>query len=167
MSNHRIPSLAVTPDVARQTPKNEFGDVMLQTLKTGVTAGSEIIGGLVPGMPVLSAAVSGIGQALGVASTQTSGRASSVVAPSASLGAGGTGTVTGDGSTVEGGTSSVGGVQGESTAQLLQDLSTSDNKGAYIELQMRMARESEQFSALSNVLKVRSDAAKAAINNIR
>jgi hypothetical protein len=32
---------------------------------------------------------------------------------------------------------------------------------------MRMQAESEQFSATSNVLKVRSDASKAAINNIR
>ena len=37
----------------------------------------------------------------------------------------------------------------------------------YLQLQDQMQRESRQYSAVSNVMKVRHDSAKAAINNIR
>ena len=37
----------------------------------------------------------------------------------------------------------------------------------YLDLQIRMQQESQQFQSLSNILKVRHDSAKAAINNIR
>lgn len=37
----------------------------------------------------------------------------------------------------------------------------------YLSLQMQMQQESREFNALSNVLKVRHDSAKAAINNVR
>ncbi len=37
----------------------------------------------------------------------------------------------------------------------------------YLQLQMDMQRESREFNAISNIIKVRHDSAKAAINNIR
>jgi hypothetical protein len=37
----------------------------------------------------------------------------------------------------------------------------------YLQLQMDMQRESREFNAVSNIIKVRHDSAKAAINNIR
>jgi hypothetical protein len=43
------------------------------------------------------------------------------------------------------------------------ELSTQD----YLRIQAFMQRESQTFTAVSNILKVRSDTAKAAINNIR
>ena len=43
------------------------------------------------------------------------------------------------------------------------ELSTQD----YLRIQAFMQRESQTFTAMSNILKVRSDTAKAAINNIR
>ena len=38
---------------------------------------------------------------------------------------------------------------------------------AYLKLQRDMQQESQQYNTLSNVMKVRHDSAKAAINNIR
>jgi hypothetical protein len=38
---------------------------------------------------------------------------------------------------------------------------------AYLQMQEDMQRESREFNALSNIMKVRHDSAKAAINNIR
>jgi len=43
------------------------------------------------------------------------------------------------------------------------DLSSQD----YLRIQQYMQAEAQQFTAVSNILKVRSDSAKAAINNIR
>ena len=37
----------------------------------------------------------------------------------------------------------------------------------YLRIQQYMQAEAQQFTAVSNILKVRSDSAKAAINNIR
>lgn len=37
----------------------------------------------------------------------------------------------------------------------------------YLRIQQYMQQEAQQFTAVSNILKVRSDSAKAAINNIR
>jgi hypothetical protein len=37
----------------------------------------------------------------------------------------------------------------------------------YLRIQQYMQTEAQQFTAVSNILKVRSDSAKAAINNIR
>lgn len=162
MSNaNRIQPLGINPDVARQTPKNEFGEVLVQTLKAGASASAGIVGAMVPGMPVLSAAVSGIQNMLSVGSVQTSGTAASVAAPVTGLGAVGTG-----GSAAG---SPLGNIQGASTGELLQSLASNPDgsSAAYLELQMRMAQESQQFTSLSNVLKVRADSAKAAINNIR
>jgi hypothetical protein len=38
---------------------------------------------------------------------------------------------------------------------------------AYLKLQHDMQQESQQYNAISNIMKVRHDSAKAAINNIR
>jgi hypothetical protein len=38
---------------------------------------------------------------------------------------------------------------------------------AYLQLQNEMQRESREHNAISNIMKVRHDSAKAAINNIR
>jgi hypothetical protein len=159
---NRIHSLAVTPDVARQTPKNDFGDVMAQGLKNGVAAAAGIVGGAIPGVPVLSAAVSGIQNLLGMGAIQSGGTSANVAPSVAGLGAvGAAATVGGGGGVTD--------IQSQSTGSLLQSMANNPDgsSAAYLELQMRMARESQQFTALSNVLKVRADSAKAAINNIR
>jgi hypothetical protein len=160
MSNpNRIQSLALSPDVGRQTPKNDFGDVMSQTLSNGVRQATSIIGGAIPGVPVLSAAVGGIQSLLGMGAVASGGG-------SANVSPGMTGVSASNGVAGGGGLSDI---QGQSTGELLQSMANNPDgsSAAYLELQMRMNRESQQFTSLSNVLKVRADSAKAAINNIR
>jgi hypothetical protein len=51
-----------------------------------------------------------------------------------------------------------------------QRLMNSENQRfnlAYLGLQDAMQKESREFNAISNIMKVRHDSAKAAINNIR
>lgn len=169
MSNpNRIQSLALTPDIARQTPKNDFGDVMVQTFKTGASAASGIIGGAVAGVPVLSAAVSGLQSTLALGSGGTSAN----IAPGV-IGAGQTAAVgtalASSGSTALAGNEGTFDVHGASKEDLLQYIQEHPDasSAAYLELQQRMAQESQQFTSISNILKVRADSAKAAINNIR
>jgi hypothetical protein len=51
-------------------------------------------------------------------------------------------------------------------ARLLQQEGQSFNL-RYLELQERLQRETREFTALSNVMKVRHDAARAAIQNVQ
>jgi hypothetical protein len=108
-----------------------------------------VLGGLTVGNSIVSAAVSGI---QGVASGVTSvGGGNSTVGAQGTLGGSG-----GLGSNA-------------STQDLLNQIAGGGNGSqiAYLQLQQRMQEESQQFSAISNIMKVRSDSAKAAINNIR
>ena len=157
---NRIQSLALSPDVARQTPKNDFGDVMSQTLSNGVRQATSVIGGAIPGVPVLSAAVGGIQSLLGMGAVSSGGGSANVSPGMAGVSAS---------SGIVGGGGGLSDIQGQSTGDLLQSMANNPDgsSAAYLELQMRMNRESQQFTSLSNVLKVRADSAKAAINNIR
>jgi hypothetical protein len=57
MSN-RIEQLSITPTVNRQTPKNEFGDVLKGTLEKGAGLVSNALMSAIPGGAAVSAAVS-------------------------------------------------------------------------------------------------------------
>ena len=61
---------------------------------------------------------------------------------------------------------SPGGGDGFEAARLLQEEGQSFNL-RYLELQERMQRETREFTAVSNVMKVRHDAARAAIQNVQ
>ncbi|MBI3183618.1 MAG: hypothetical protein HYZ28_15885 [Myxococcales bacterium] len=145
----RISPTSIVPTVSRQTPKTEFGDVLAQSLGTMAGVGSMILSGVTRGSPVVSAAVSGISamasvvSASGAAVTPVGSRAPSSVA----AGAPATGDFRGD------------------AWDLLQAQSSQSQQ--YLALQNEMQRESREFNAISNILKVRHDSAKAAINNIR
>jgi hypothetical protein len=95
------------------------------------------------------------------------GGALSVLAPPAALVGG---IVSGVASAV---TAIVGGGSGpqpiRSDADLLALLSQPGELSSqdYLRIQQYMQAEAQQFTAVSNILKVRSDSAKAAINNIR
>src|SRR5258706_9144850 len=56
---NRINPLSFTVTGKRQTPKNEFGQVLANTIKSAVSMGAGIVGSL-PGMPVISAAVNAV-----------------------------------------------------------------------------------------------------------
>ncbi|MFZ5467846.1 MAG: hypothetical protein ACOZIN_00295 [Myxococcota bacterium] len=143
-SPHRIQPTAFTPTVGRQTPKVEFGEVLAHTIRRVAHVGGALASGMATGIPVVSAAVSGI-QSMVTAASSVRGSAVAPIGSRASA------------STAEA-------VQPDSTALL--DLQSQQSE-YYLKLQWEMQRESREFNALSNVLKVRHDSAKAAINNIR
>ena len=51
--------ISMTPTVARQTPKNEFGNVLKNTLETAVSMGGSLMSAM-PGGGIISAAVSNV-----------------------------------------------------------------------------------------------------------
>lgn len=155
--------ISLNPTIARQTPKNEFGNV----LKSALQQGAQLAGGLlnsVPGGGIISAA---IGNVTAVASGGNRG------ASSASLAATGVISVPGQGVTspanAGGGTisnavaSNSGEVPSSMTGYLDQMRAEADRS---MMMQMQMQQESREYNTLSNVIKVRHDSAKAAINNI-
>jgi hypothetical protein len=148
----RIGGMSITPTVARQTPQNDFGAVFARTAQEVVRVGGGVLSALVPGNPVVSAAVSGVRS---VVST-VAGAASAVPV------SGGAGAAPGVGGTTG---------RGESwdllEAQKLMQADGQKFNMAYMALQNEMQRESREHNALSNIMKVRHDSAKAAINNIR
>ncbi|WP_224365303.1 hypothetical protein [Hyalangium versicolor] len=154
-NNNRIASLSITPTLARQTPRNEFGAVLARTAQEVVKTGASIVGGMVPSGPVMSAAVSSV-----------SSTVASVGSTNASItpipGTGSTGSVTGTTGTTG---------QGDAWDMLeAQRLMAEDGQKfnmAYLGLQNEMQKESREHNAISNIMKVRHDSAKAAINNIR
>lgn len=160
-SPNRINQTSITTTVPRQTPQNDFGQVMARTLSGVVQVGAGVAGGLAMGNPVLSAAVSSIAGA--ASSVASSGGAVTAVG-------GVPGTVAGTGA---GATAGAGGAAGQGSEwELLeaQKLLKADERKfnmAYLDLQNAMQRESREFNAVSNIMKVRHDSAKAAINNIR
>ena len=146
-SQNRLSQLSLAPTVGRQTPKNDFGDVLANTVASAVSVGGALASGLSNGSPVLSAAVSGMGKVVG---TVASG-IYAVGSPQL---------------TATGGGASAAGVTGKGDSWDLLKAQDSQAK-EYLALQNEMQRESREFNALSNILKVRHDSAKAAINNIR
>jgi hypothetical protein len=156
-NNNRIASLSVTPTLARQTPQNEFGTVFARTAREIVQGGAGIVGGMIPTAPAMSAAVSSIRS---VVSTVESS-ASAVPVPGTGLpgvsgGVGGTS-----------GTAGKGDAWDMLEAQKLMAAEGQKFNLAYLQLQNEMQRESREHNAISNIMKVRHDSAKAAINNIR
>jgi hypothetical protein len=107
-----------------------------------------------------------LGSALGGFARGASGALSVLSPPAALVG----GIVSGVASAVSALTGSGGGPQPiRSDADLLALLSQPGELSSqdYLRIQQYMQAEAQQFTAVSNILKVRSDSAKAAINNIR
>jgi hypothetical protein len=128
----------------RQTSKEQFGDVLSRTL--GAVA-SVVGGALGPGIPILSAALS--------AASRTGEAVNGFSAKGGASGAGGTtGSGSGDG------------------WDLLKAQEAMQSKGQsfnaqYLALQESLQKESREYTAITNIMKVRHDSAKSAINNIR
>ncbi len=152
---NRIGSTAITVTTPRLTPQNDFGQVMARTLQGAAQVGGAVAGAFIPGGPVVSAAISG-------ASNLASGIAGIASRGSAVTAAGG------------GQPGALGGaVEGKSEQWALLEanrLMTEQNNSfnqQYLALQNKMQQESREFTTISNIMKVRHDSAKAAINNIR
>ena len=165
-NNHRIASLSITPTQPRQTPQNEFGAVMARTAQEIVKTGAGLVGQVLPGGPVLSAAVSSVSSvasSVGSVSAAVPSTGGSIVPiPGVSGTPGGT-----HGTGTAGGTAGKGDAWDMLEAQKLMAAEGQKFNMAYLQLQNDMQKESREHNAVSNIMKVRHDSAKAAINNIR
>lgn len=161
MSNdHRITSLSITPTMSRQTPKTDFGTVLARTAHEIVRSGSGLVGGMIPGGPVMSAAISSISSTVSSVASSASGVTS---VPGAGVGS----AVTTGGAASTGATAGRGEQWELLEAQQLMQAEGQKFNMAYLDLQNAMQRESREHNTISNIMKVRHDSAKAAINNIR
>lgn len=142
---NRIEAIHVAPTTTRQAEPGRF-ETALRTAASGVAQGVastvELAAPYVPAGTVLSAAVR----------SATGPTARSVAASAAG----------GSGSGVAGGSSE--GDLLEATRTLQQEARTYNLQ--YLQLQEGMQRESREFTALSNVMRVKHDSAKSAISNI-
>jgi hypothetical protein len=156
--------ISMTPTVARQTQKAEFGNVLKDALTTAAQGASSLLGGVIPGVGVVSAAVNSVAgmskpgavsaqsAASGITSVNLGGSASSGIVGGNAGGATETAMATSNGN--------IGGM-GDMIGQMRAEADRS------MAMQMQMQQESRDYNTLSNVLKTRHDSAKAAINNIR
>lgn len=153
--NHRIAGMSITPTVPRQTPQNDFGTVLARTASQVVNNGVGIIGGMLPGGALTSAAVA-------------NGRSAvSAVAASAAGVTAVAGASTGGTAAAASGTAGKGDQWDLLAAQQAMQADSQQFNAAYLKLQDDMQKESREQNAISNIMKVRHDSAKAAINNIR
>jgi hypothetical protein len=141
MTTH-LNQIEITPTTERQTPKRDFADVMGQAAATAVSVGADLIAPVASSSPILSAAVSAVKSVARGAMAQSSGA------------------------------TAVGGGGGSDPLSVVDANRQMMEEGAqmnmqYLQLQHDMQQESQQYNTVSNVMKVRYDSAKAAINNIR
>lgn len=139
-----IPSIVVAPTTERRAEPGRFGAALKAAatgLARGVAATVELAAPYVPGATVLSGAV-----------RSAAGGAALPGALRPDLGA-----------AAQGGGSEEAELL-EATRAMQQEARTFNLQ--YLQLQEGMQRESREFTALSNVLKVKHDSAKSAINNI-
>ena len=171
--NHmnRIDSIHVVPTTPRQSMPGRF-DVALQNvanhLARTVAGGLELAAPRIPGGTFLLGAVR--------AATQPAPGAAPVAGAAPFLGGGtaalGPSTFAGASSLTSGGAATPGTGAGTtsdtealSAARSLQAESQAFN-AQYLQLQEAMQRENREFTALSNVMKIKHDTARAAIGNI-
>jgi len=146
-----ITSVIVAPTADRKTAPSSFGATLRAAAAgaaEGLAAASGILAPLAPAGMVLAGAVRGVVQAAAGAA-----RPASPGTPGMS----GTSTLA---------STSAGGADGFEAARVLQAEGQSFNL-RYLELQERMQRETRKFTAVSNIMKVRHDAARAAIQNVQ
>ncbi len=136
-----IPSIRVAPTTERTAEPGRFGAAFRAAaagVADGLASTVALAAPFVPGGMILSGAIRG---------------ASRMAGPAAAASAGGApGASSGPGDLLE----ATRALQAEAQSFNLQ----------YLQLQESMQRESREFQALSNVMKVKHDSAKAAINNI-
>ena len=140
-----ITSVIVAPTADRKSAPSPFGATLRAAVAgaaEGLAAASGLLAPLAPAGMVLAGAVRGVAQAAAGAARPPSPGSSALAS------------------------SSTGGGDAFDAARALQAEGQSFNL-KYLELQERMQRETREFTAVSNVMKVRHDAARAAIQNVQ
>jgi hypothetical protein len=142
-----ISSVIVAPTAERKTAPSGFA-ANLRSAVAGAAEGLAAAAGfalpLGPAGMVLAGALRGVAQGVAAGSRASAGGPPATAAAPASAPAG----------------------DAFEAARLLQAEGQSFNL-RYLELQERLQRESREFTAMSNVMKVRHDAARAAIQNVQ
>jgi hypothetical protein len=154
MSDNRIQQVGTIVTGARQTPP-DFSRVLANVAAEGLSVVGGLIGGMAAGSPVLSTAVAGIQAVTGMA--KATGIGGTFKDEAGAAGGGATGTATGGGSDA---------MELMRMQQAMQAESTQMN-AMYLQMQQQMQRENREYTALTNIMKVRHDSAKSAINNVR
>lgn len=159
--DHPTFRVSMTPTVARQSQKQEFGDALKGALEKGAQISGSLLNA-VPGGGIISAAVSQV-----TALANQPGRNTSALAATGVVGVGsGAGGSAGPGGTsVTSSVNATGATPGTEFNGYLDQMRSEADRSMMMQLQMQ--NESRDYNTLSNVLKVRHDSAKAAINNIR
>ncbi|MBS2028580.1 MAG: hypothetical protein JST54_11805 [Deltaproteobacteria bacterium] len=163
--SHRINQVSISSEGPRQTPNESFGNTLSKTLAKGASTTLGLASPLLGAVnPALSAPVSQAAQT--IAQFANSGPATtpraltSVPLPNASAPSGSSGEASIGASA--GGTDSASLLQAQ---QAMNEQSQQFNM-MYLQLQDNMQRESREYETISNIMKVRHDTAKNAINNI-
>jgi signal transduction protein with GAF and PtsI domain len=136
----RIGTLVVAPSTDRKAEPSRFGAALRAAatqLASGIATSAALAAPYAPGGPVLAGAL------------RAAARPASPLPSASGLGAG---------------ESRSSGDMMEATRTLQQQAQSFNLE--YLQLQEAMQRESREFTAVSNVMKVKHDSAKAAINNI-
>jgi hypothetical protein len=145
----RIGTLVVAPSTERKAEPGRFGTALRSAaanVANGVAGSVALAAPYVPGGAVLAGALHPVAQA--------ATRAAAGAAPAPAAAPPGTGA----------GALASGGDVMEATRALQQESQTFNLQ--YLQLQESMQKESREFTAVTNVMKVKHDSAKAAINNI-
>lgn len=145
MDSHRI---ALTPTVARQTPRNEFGNVLKSALQQAASVGGLALTNI-PGGGMLSAAIHQVTSLTG-GPASTASAVTGVTTVNAGQPLGAVASSTAGGLPMNG---------------MIEQMRVEADRSMLMQLQLQ--QESREYNTVSNILKVRHDSAKAAINNIR
>jgi len=151
----RIGTLLVAPTTERKAEPGRFGEALRSAASaaaSGVATSVALAAPFVPGGPVLAGAV----RAAAAPALASAARSAAAGTTGGTATAGTTGTT--------GAAGDAGGDVLEATRTLQQQAQTFNLQ--YLQLQEAMQRESREFTSLTNVMKVKHDSAKAAINNI-
>lgn len=158
---------------ARQTEKTDFGsklkEGLMKTADVALQAGN-VAAPFLPGGSVVSAAISGVASLKDAAAGSSSGLSS--IGGAATGISSNAGAIGGTSNGMAAGTNAVNGSSGDSSMALLnatkemQEMSQQFNL-QYLQLQQDMQNENRQFSMVSNIMKVKHDTAKTAIQNVR
>jgi hypothetical protein len=156
--DHSLRRISVTTTVAQQTHQQRFGDVLVRAIGGAGRLAGTTLAGAIPGLPILSAAVSSVSSLSALAPRETGGiesRAGAV--PVASHLSTETLSSAGQGLPMQG--------PGGSFDALMCSMRQEADRSISVQLQLQ--QENREYNTLTNVLKVRHDSAKSAINNLR
>lgn len=169
-SQNRIQNLSAVQTVGRQTPKKDFGDELASVGAAGARIGLGIVGSAVGANPVVNAAVSTVTGAVSAVTGVTSQSVGSSQSASTAAFSGIAPVGGSRGQYANTGAQRTEGTSGAADSWAKQEQMNQDSQAfskMYLQMQSEMQKESREFNAISNIIKVRHDSAKAAINNIR